>query len=167
MTREKEEERQVPVRGTPHVPAQFQLLSSLFQCLWNSTAVLALKAPGAHCSETVIEISVQWCCVWYETCCRGGLGREGGREMPRIISGLYPRVTFVHISIHSRIKYFLLKHFFLLLAATPLQLSLPSYPLKPGSKVNKWKPDSWNAKPQLRLKAFTRSHSAHLYCLGY
>lgn len=137
-------------------------------CLWKSTAILALKAPGAHCSEAPIETCMQGCCVWYETWCRGGMGREGGREMLRIISGLYPRVPFVHISIHSRIKYFLLKHFFfLLLAATPLQLSLLWYPSKPGSKVNKWKSDSWNAKPQLRLKAFARSYSAHLYCLGY
>lgn len=32
--------------------------------------------------------------------------------MLRIISAVYPRVLFVHISILSRIKYFLLKHFF-------------------------------------------------------
>lgn len=82
------------------------------QCLWDSTAVLALKAPGAHCSGTLTEICTQRCCVWYETCCRGGMVREGRREMLGIISGLYPRVPFVHISIHSRIKYFLLKHFF-------------------------------------------------------
>lgn len=33
---------------------------------------------------------------------------EERTEMLRIISGLYPRVPFVHISILSRIKYFLL-----------------------------------------------------------
>lgn len=56
------------------------------------------------------------------------MGREGGREMLRIISGLYPRVPFVHISIHSRIKYFLLKHFFSLAGShsTPIISSIIS-----------------------------------------
>lgn len=123
------------------------------QCLWDSTAVLALKAPGAHCSGAPTEICMQRCCVWYETCCRGGMAREGGREILGIISGLYPRVPFVHISIHSRIKYFLLKHFFPLAGShsTPIISSIVSLEAKlQGTQVKTW---------QLECKASAETES--------
>lgn len=59
--------------------------------------------------------------------------------MLRIISGLYPRVPFVHISILSRIKFFLLKHFFLLAGShsAPITSSVVSLEARlQGKQVN-------------------------------
>lgn len=117
MPREGKDGRQAPGgRGTHQVLAHLQLLKSPDpQHLFNSSVNLAWKLLGPialMCWNMDRNLCTELLCVVLNVLQGRYVEREGG--MLRIISGLYPRVPFVHISILSRIKYFLLKHFLLL-----------------------------------------------------
>ena len=75
VVREGEKGRHMPGRWMPWVPACVQLWNSL------NPQQLCISPENSWSSlrwgpEASIESCKQRCCVWYETCCRGGVWRE-------------------------------------------------------------------------------------------